>query len=110
MLNNTCDIPRAPAGLGSSGKAFWKKIVADYELEQHHLALLKQACKCLDDMDAAEAALKDQGRYFLDKFEQWKEHPAAKDAKQLRGLFQRLVREIGLDVQPAESRPPRYGG
>ena len=28
----------------------------------------------------------------------------------LRGLFQRLVREIGLDVNVSESRPVRYGG
>jgi P27 family predicted phage terminase small subunit len=110
MLNAKNDIPRAPAGLGSSGKRFWKRIVEAYELEEHHLALLQQACKCLDDLDEAGKALQEQGRYFLDKYEQWKEHPAAGDARQLRGLFQRLVRELGLDLNDTESRPPRYGG
>ena len=106
----TNKIPKAPNGLGKSGKSFWKKIVQEYELEQHHQALLQQACKCLDDLDLAEQALNEQGRYFLDRYNQHKEHPAANDSKQLRGLFQRLVRELGLDLNETESRPPRYGG
>jgi hypothetical protein len=101
---------KAPTDLSGPGRAFWKKITTDYELEIHHQELLRQACKCLDDLALAEKALKEQGRYFLDRYDQWKEHPAAGDAKQLRGLFQRLVREIGLDVNVPESRPPRYGG
>ncbi len=104
-------IPRAPAGLEKRGKQFWKKIASAYELEQHHLELLRQACRCLDDIDAAEGAICDQGsRYFKDRYDQWKELPACADIRALRGLFQRMVREIGLDLPDTDSRPPRYGG
>lgn len=103
-------LPKPPTTLSKAGKLFWKKVIADFDLEPHHMEILKQACLCLDDLNLAEAALKEHGRYFKDRYDQWKEHPAAGDAKQLRGLFQRLVRELGLDVNVPESRPPRYGG
>ena len=104
-------IPKTPPGLKTAGKCFWKKIAGEYELEAQHLELLRLACACLDDISDAEEAIKAHGsRYFKDRYGQWKELPACTDMKQLRGLFQRLVRELYLDDPVTESRPPRYGG
>jgi hypothetical protein len=111
MLKTKSNIDRAPAGLGLRGRNFWKKIVSEYELETHHKELLFQAARCLDDILDAEKAIEKHGsRYFKDRYNQHRELPACSDIKQLRGLFQRLVREIGLDVNVSESRPPRFGG
>jgi hypothetical protein len=103
---------RAPVGLRKAGKCFWKKIASVYMLEAQHLELLRLACGCLDDISTAESAIKEAGsRYFIDRYGQYKELPACTDIKQLRGLFQRLMRELNLDSEPPpESRPPRYGG
>lgn len=41
---------RAPAGLGSSGRALWRAY-ADTELGEQQVALLTEACRCRDRLD-----------------------------------------------------------
>lgn len=109
MINKD-EIPKCPSGLGREGKVFWKKIVGAFILENHHLKLLHQACKTLDDLALAEAEVTKAGRYLHDRFGQLKENPACLDVKQLRNLFRILTREIGLDCGlqgVKDSRPPR---
>jgi hypothetical protein len=104
-------IDRAPAGLGAKGREFWKKVNTEYILEAHHLALLEEAARTLDDLQVARKVIEEAGsRYFLDRYGQWKELPACADARALRAIFLRLVRELGLDADTSESRPVRYGG
>ena len=45
------DIPRAPRGLGSSGKSLWRAVLTDYALDQHETSILTQACRVADACD-----------------------------------------------------------
>jgi hypothetical protein len=50
---------RPPAGLGESGKTFWRSVVAVYELSPPEALSLARACKTVDLLDQVDAALAD---------------------------------------------------
>ena len=51
----------APAGLGERALALWVGTVEGLELEPGELVLLESACRLVDQIDAMQAALKEQG-------------------------------------------------
>jgi phage terminase small subunit len=100
---------RYPQHLKKPGRQFYKKVLADFDLEEaHDLERLSLACECLDKIDDARQAVKDAGPFFTDRFGQPKEHPGQKTVRDNCVLFARLIRELCLDIeQPEEARPPR---
>ena len=56
-MSDTYRPPRAPAGLGSAGRALWRGVVDGFELRPDELALLKEAALLLDELGALQAAL-----------------------------------------------------
>ena len=99
---------RAPSELKAPGKRFFRKVLGEYELTDHHdLQRLAEACKCLDEIHEAEQVIAIEGRFIEDRFGQVREHPACKSIRDARTLFFRAVRELALDVEVPESRPPR---
>jgi len=102
-------IQRAPSGLQTPGKRFWKRVLSEYELEEaHDLERLKMACKCLDDLEEAEQRIKKDGMFVTNRYGNTTEHPGVKMIKDSRLLFVKIIRELALDiVNPGDSRPPR---
>lgn len=102
-------IPKAPNGLQSHGKRFFKKVLSEYVLtESHDLERLYLGCRCLDEIAEDEKVVKAEGRFIEDRFKQKREHPAAKSIRDNKIIFLRIVRELGLDISsPTDSRPPR---
>jgi len=96
--------PRGP------GRKFWKDIHAQFEIrDSHHLRLLEEACSCLDVIERALNEIRESGSFYTDRFGQPRSHPGYDLIKAYRTLFARLLRELGLDVEPPpESRPPRF--
>jgi len=88
-------------------KNLWKSVTDTYELEEFQRETLHLACECLDRLDDARKALKADGQYFKDKFGQIKPHPAHSIENQNRSAFKLLLRELNLDVEPADTRPKR---
>lgn len=102
-------IPKAPNGLQLAGKKFFRKVLSEYVLtEGHDIMRLFMACRCLDEIAEAEKVVTDEGRFISDRFQQKREHPAAKAIRDNKIIFLRIIRELGLDIStPADSRPPR---
>ena len=102
--------PRAPAHLRPETAAWFKQVVNDYELEQHHLRLLGLACESWDRCQQAREALAEHGLTYTDRFNQPHVRPEASIERDSRVAFARLVRELDLDVEPpaapAGRRPP----
>jgi phage terminase small subunit len=91
---------KAPNGLQKS-KSLWKEITSEYvDFECHHLRLLQLICETWDKIIEAREVLKVTGPYFVDRYNQPKEHPAADAERKNKTLFMRLVRELGLDIAP----------
>jgi phage terminase small subunit len=103
-------IPKPPSELGPDGRKFFRKIVLEYELDSHHVELLTQGCKCLDRIASARKMLDAEGVVIRDRFGCPRPHPAVAVELQNKTIFSRLLRELGLDVPQADSRPPRLGG
>jgi hypothetical protein len=57
MTENSTQTP--PKGLGPEGLALWSAVTADYELDQHELALLAAACRTADRLQDLADALTD---------------------------------------------------
>lgn len=99
-----------PKGAGPSGRALWSDVVSKYDLEEHELALLREACRTVDDLDSLAAVSAAEGMTLGTKV-----HPAVVEARQLRIALARLLGALRLpagdeDDQSAGRRPQRRVG
>ena len=103
--------PKPPKNLSKAAETLWKQVVSDFELELHHLNLLAEACQQLGRAEAARKLIEVEGITVADRFRQVKPHPAVDIERQAATTFQRLMRELGLDIEPpAAPRGPRRPG
>lgn len=105
--------PKPPKGAGSAGRALWRSIVAEYELEQHELALLEACVRTVDVLAALEARVAADGP-LLASSQGDRAHPALVEARQQRitlaRLFAALRLPAGDEAEGAERRPQRRSG
>ena len=102
-------IATPPGDLKAAGKTFWRKIHGEFVLDgQHDLERLGMACRCLDDLTEAEDRVRADGMFQVNRYGNTIEHPGMKVIRDMRLLFVRIIRELGLDLTNGpESRPPR---
>jgi P27 family predicted phage terminase small subunit len=96
--------PRAPQHLSKAQRALWRHVMAEYELEPHHLKLLTLLCEALDRGEQARQAIASDGAYLPDRFGQLKAHPAVAVERDARIAAARLTRELDLDGTPDPTR------
>ena len=102
---------RAPSHLQPATRRWWAGVLADYELEQHHVRLLTLAGEAWDDAQAAREEIARDGATYRDRFDAPRAHPAVARARDARLAFARLLRELDLDAETApDPRMPRRGG
>lgn len=104
-------MPRPPKGLRAPGRRLWRSVQADYELEEHETALLVEACRTVDLLDALAQIVADEGPMLDGRV-----HPAVVEARQLRIALARLTAALRLpagddgDHQQGARRPQRRVG
>lgn len=98
---------RAPAGLGSRGRALWasvwKGLPDGWELDEREVANLTLAARQADDVAALERAVKRDGRMVAGSAGQPRLHPAVIEIRQGRLAVARLLGE--LELPDAEEEP-----
>ena len=62
------NLPEPPAHLTPEAADWWRTAVRDYELEDHHLRLLRLACEAWDRCQQAREARQEHGLTFDDRF------------------------------------------
>ena len=110
MSKKRPDLPPAPKHLSREAAEWWTALVVEYELELHHLKLLRAACECWDRLQGARAIVSKEGITVEDRHGVPRKHPACGVEEQARVAFARLVRELDLDGAPGpDPRVPRRG-
>ena len=99
-----------PPHLTKDTRDWWVTVVSEYDLDSHHLRLLRLACEAWDRAQEAREVLAREGITFKDRFGRPAKHPAVSIEEQARIGFARLVRELGFDVASPDARPPRRDG
>jgi P27 family predicted phage terminase small subunit len=98
---------KAPKHLQAPTRRWWASVVADFELEPHHVRLLTLAGESWDRCQQAREALAANGLTFTDRHGSPRARPEVGIERDSRIAFARLLRELGLDVQPPwENRAP----
>jgi hypothetical protein len=94
-----------------STRRWWGAVIAEYELEEHHVRLLTLAAESWDRATQAREAIDREGLTYVDRFGTPRVRPEVAVERDSRIAFARLLRELSLDVEPpAEVRPPRLMG
>jgi phage terminase small subunit len=98
---------KSPSHLGKESAAFFKSVVSDYDLDDHHRILLTKACESLDRIEEARALISAEGLTYRDRFGGLKPNPACAIERDNKTLVARLFRELGLDLAgDGKAAPP----
>jgi P27 family predicted phage terminase small subunit len=100
-------LPRAPGGLSAEAKRWWRKIVAEWNLDDAALLLLENAMSAFDRMREAQAAIAADGITVTDRFGQVKQHPATLVERDSKATLLRHLKSLNLDLEPLHDRAGR---
>ena len=106
--------PNPPRGTGKAGAALWRAVLAEYELEQHELLLLREAVRTVDVLDDLTERVAQDGA-VLASSQGDRAHPALVEARQQRITLARLLAALRLPAgqeseHGGERRPQRRVG
>jgi P27 family predicted phage terminase small subunit len=103
-------LPSAPRYLSKQGKAWWRRILEEFELGDSSLLDLELTLQAFDRWQAARELLDKEGTVIKDRFEQDKLHPAVLIERDSRFAVLRGLRQLGLDLAPLNDGPGRPAG
>jgi hypothetical protein len=84
-------------------------VEARYELEDHHRMLLLFAGESWDLSAKAREVIDKLGMTFKDRFGAPHTRPEVAIERDSKITYARMLRELALDVEPPDSRPPGLG-
>jgi Phage terminase, small subunit len=94
---------RAPEGLAPDTAKWFRSVVRDFVLEDHHVRLLTLACRAWDRAEEARALLDAEGLTVRDRYGCSKTHPCIAIERDCRTQFARMIRELDLDTEAPRS-------
>ena len=94
---------RIPTGLGKAGKALWRQITNEWELDPRELALLTAACRQTDDVALLEVALAKDGLITVGSMGQPRLNAVITELRQSRLAAAKLLVDLRL---PSEDAAP----
>ncbi|WNM28451.1 hypothetical protein RN607_05470 [Demequina capsici] len=94
-----------PAGLGTRGAAFWTATLAAYELTDSETAMLLEACRTLDNLDALAEAIQTHGVMVTGSMGQPVVNAALTEVRGQRLALHRLLTALALPDEDGEALP-----
>ena len=85
-----------PPGLRDSGKRLWKSITKDFELEEHELITLKEACRTADRLDQLDKEMESEPLTVVNSKGDETANPRIVEQRQQALVFTRLMASLRL--------------
>ena len=106
--------PPPPTGTRAGGKRLWHSVVDGYDLDEHETALLTEAVRTVDALDALDARVRRDG-VVVSTPQGDRAHPALVEARAQRIVLARLLAGLRLPSgeagdEQAGARPQRRSG
>ena len=99
---------KAPKHLHRATKKWYREVVAEWGLEEHHIRILIGACEAWDRGVQAREVIDREGLTYEDRFGAPRARPEIAVERDARIAFLRAIRELDLDVDaPLEAKRPR---
>ncbi len=111
MINSDEKSPRPPKGLSREAKSWWRKLVAEYAIEDEAgFLMLQTSLEAFDRMRQAQGVLKEDGLVVTDRWGQKKAHPLVTVERDSRAQMLAALKALNLDAEPLRSGPGRPPG
>lgn len=94
-----------PKHLSPDAAAWWRQVMAEYDLEPHHVRLLTLAAEAWQRGQQARTILDRDGLTYIDRFDAPKARPEVAVERDSRIAFARLLRELDLDLDGPSEAP-----
>mgnify|MGYP006921409012 CR=1 FL=1 len=93
-------VPAAPKGLSAEARKLWAKILGELgEWEESQLWIVRTGLEQWDEMQAAKAQIKTDGRLVQDRFGQWKAHPLLSVFRDNANGVRQTYKLLGMDME-----------
>jgi hypothetical protein len=99
-------VNRAPAGLSTQGRRFWREMTGEYRFSPGELAILARAAHSLDRLAAMDAELATADLVIEGSTGQPKSNPLLASADSCERTFSGLIRDLALPL-PSEREGKR---
>ena len=104
-------IKKPPVTLTKEAKAYWKKLVQDFDLDDEPgLLLLKTTLESYDRSNSARATIDKEGMQVVDRFGQVRPHPLLTVERDARSQFMLGLKSLNFDLEPLRDGPGRPPG
>lgn len=108
---------RAPSGLGAGGRALWKAVTDDHDLDRVQMVQLEEACRAKDRLDKFDAVLRGDvdtwmtltHRTRTEDYELVVDDALGK-ANSTANLMKQLLAALRLPDETSGKRPQQRGG
>jgi hypothetical protein len=94
--------PRPPKGTGPAGRRLWSSIVSVYRLEEHELALLREAARTADICAGLQDIVDEQGPMVGSPA---RTNPALVELRQQRIVLTRMIVSLRVPIGDQEDAP-----
>lgn len=103
------ETPKPPVGVRAPGRRLWLSVTDVYVLEEFELAMLREAVRTVDLLDALDRRVRDEGPIVASP-QGDRAHPAAVEARQQRITLARLLASLRLPAGDEDGRTQRRVG
>lgn len=98
----------APAKLGTAGRKLWQSVTAEFELAEHELVQLEEACRIRDTIVELRRQVAEDGT-MLASSQGMRLHPAIAETRQQQLALARLLATLGVPPLAEDGLPASRG-
>lgn len=103
--------PKTPQGLKTAGKRLWRRVLDDFELDEHEESVLLQACRIVDLLDRLQSVI-DAEPVIVTSPQGAKTHPAVVEFRQQAVTLAKCMASLRIPMGEEEpgGRPQQRVG